>query len=84
VRRAVLLLALIGCARRLCGRLDHEQIEEFHRSHALSKTANDSSVAVLASENWLVCVEGGRAVIQNHCAQVDELMTETIFDGGCE
>lgn len=78
---AAIALLLSGCAHKalkICGRLEPAAIESFHRTHALSVGANESSVEGLAAGDdtpdggftgWLVCVERGVATIQNHPTQ---------------
>ena len=60
-----------------CGWLAPNQVGEFHRSHQLSVSANESSVEDLAAGDgtqdagygWVVCVKHGEAKIQNHKTQ---------------
>lgn len=77
-----LALVLSSCAYRACGRLDPEEIVAFHHSHGLSVGANESSVEGLAVGDdppdggdvglgWQVCVENGKAQIQNHPTRQD-------------
>lgn len=63
---AAALAVLGGCAHRVCGTLQHADIEAFHESHMMSVSANASEVEDLATEGWQVCVERGVAKIQNH------------------
>jgi hypothetical protein len=68
MRMILIVLLASGCvgARRECGMLRADDVVEFHHSHELSNGANESSVAGLAVEGWVVCVESGVATIQNH------------------
>lgn len=81
--KALALLLLAGCfgvtttvrPRPVRGWLAPEGVEQFHRSHQLSVTANEDSVSELAfgdgdaGVGWVVCVERGEAKIQNHKTQ---------------
>lgn len=49
-----------------CGKLEPEAIAKFHAGHLLSNGANVSSVEGLAAEGWIICVENGRATIEDH------------------
>lgn len=80
MRFVLVLLVVAGCVRRVCGALAPEDLVTFHESHDLSVSANPTSVEGLAVEaTWQVCIEDGRAKIQNH---VTEGEVERWGDGG--